>query len=232
MADFYDSTQSGLAMDDAIAKRPQVLNSAPTTSTEGVVGGFAVYGKKVYTCTAVNGSTYTWELIEGVQPVIPTIPTALADLTDDATHRVVTDTEKSTWNAKQSALNFESTPSSNNPVITKSEMGTSIQSYTSGTGTSVSGTITVGQALMYNPDTARTSVTVTLGVVKGTGYTSEWHLGFKAGASCAVTITPPSGYTIKWKDGIPTWADGKWYEIDFIRCGSYIFAIASETDMS
>jgi hypothetical protein len=31
----------------------------------------------------------------------PTIPTALADLSDDSTHRVVTDTEKSTWNSKQ-----------------------------------------------------------------------------------------------------------------------------------
>lgn len=30
----------------------------------------------------------------------PTIPSALADLTDDSTHRVVTDTEKSTWNNK------------------------------------------------------------------------------------------------------------------------------------
>lgn len=32
------------------------------------------------------------------------IPTDLSDLTDDATHRVVTDTEKTTWNGKQSAL--------------------------------------------------------------------------------------------------------------------------------
>jgi len=30
----------------------------------------------------------------------PTIPTALSDLSDDATHRLVTDTEKSTWNGK------------------------------------------------------------------------------------------------------------------------------------
>jgi len=30
----------------------------------------------------------------------PTIPTALSSLTDDATHRVVTDTEKTTWNNK------------------------------------------------------------------------------------------------------------------------------------
>jgi hypothetical protein len=31
------------------------------------------------------------------------IPSALADLTDDSTHRIVTDTEKSTWNAKGSS---------------------------------------------------------------------------------------------------------------------------------
>lgn len=30
----------------------------------------------------------------------PTIPTALADLSEDSTHRIVTDTEKSTWNGK------------------------------------------------------------------------------------------------------------------------------------
>lgn len=35
---------------------------------------------------------------------LPTIPDELADLTDDATHRLVSDTEKSTWNGKQDAL--------------------------------------------------------------------------------------------------------------------------------
>lgn len=34
----------------------------------------------------------------------PTIPDELSDLTDDATHRLVTDTEKSTWNGKQPAM--------------------------------------------------------------------------------------------------------------------------------
>lgn len=34
----------------------------------------------------------------------PTIPTSLSQLSDDATHRTVTDTEKSTWNGKQDAL--------------------------------------------------------------------------------------------------------------------------------
>lgn len=34
----------------------------------------------------------------------PTIPTALSDLTDDSTHRLVTDTNKTTWSGKQDAL--------------------------------------------------------------------------------------------------------------------------------
>ena len=34
----------------------------------------------------------------------PTIPDELADLSDDSTHRVVTDTEKTTWSGKQDAL--------------------------------------------------------------------------------------------------------------------------------
>ncbi len=36
----------------------------------------------------------------------PTIPDQLSDLTDDTTHRLVTDTEKGTWNGKQDALTF------------------------------------------------------------------------------------------------------------------------------
>lgn len=34
----------------------------------------------------------------------PTIPSALSDLTDDTTHRLVSDTEKTTWNGKQNQL--------------------------------------------------------------------------------------------------------------------------------
>lgn len=45
----------------------------------------------------------------------PTIPTALSQLSADSTHRLVSDTEKSTWNGKQNALGF--TPyNSTNPA--------------------------------------------------------------------------------------------------------------------
>lgn len=43
--------------------------------------------------------TYTAEEV-GALPQTTKIPTALSELTDDTTHRVVTDTDKETWNAK------------------------------------------------------------------------------------------------------------------------------------
>lgn len=48
----------------------------------------------------------------------PTIPTALSGLTDDSSHRLVSDTEKTTWNNKQDALSFDDNPTENsdNPV--------------------------------------------------------------------------------------------------------------------
>ena len=43
-----------------------------------------------------NKPSYSYSEISNT----PTIPTALSDLSDDSTHRVVTDTEKTTWNNK------------------------------------------------------------------------------------------------------------------------------------
>ena len=48
----------------------------------------------------------------------PTIPTALSELIEDSTHRIVSDSEKTTWNNKQNALSFDDNPTENsdNPV--------------------------------------------------------------------------------------------------------------------
>ena len=48
----------------------------------------------------VNGSS----VVDANKVANVTVPTALSDLQDDSTHRVVTDTEKSTWSGKQDAL--------------------------------------------------------------------------------------------------------------------------------
>lgn len=81
----------------------------------------ASYSDGVLTLTLQNGNTVEVDIsdivsglvndvkVNGVSVVnadgeaIITIPTALADLTDDSTHRLVTDAEKTGWNAKLSA---------------------------------------------------------------------------------------------------------------------------------
>lgn len=64
-----------------------------------------------------------------------TVPTALADLTDDATHRVVTDTEKSTWNSKASSSDLSAlstTVTNNNTAQNNKHKVTSKQVATTG----------------------------------------------------------------------------------------------------
>ena len=58
------------------------------------------------------------EVYTTITQVSNTIPTQLSQLTDDSTHRLVTDTEKIAWNGKQSALTFDSAPTEDslNPV--------------------------------------------------------------------------------------------------------------------
>lgn len=62
------------------------VGAVPTTRT---VNGKALSSNITLSAADVNAL-----------PSTTTIPTALANLTDDSTHRVVTDTEKTSWNAK------------------------------------------------------------------------------------------------------------------------------------
>lgn len=59
-------------------------------------------------------------ITDGLQPLITTLNKLSADLVDDttATHKFVTAAEKQTWNGKQDALTFDTTPTENstNPV--------------------------------------------------------------------------------------------------------------------
>lgn len=53
-----------------------------------------------------------WNAVSGDAQILnkPTIPDQLSDLLDDSTHRLVTDSEKAAWNAKQAALGFTPVP--------------------------------------------------------------------------------------------------------------------------
>lgn len=63
--------------------------------------GFDVGDENIIEGIKVNGNAV---LPDANKVVSLTIPTALSGLTADATHRVVTDTEKTTWSGKQDAL--------------------------------------------------------------------------------------------------------------------------------
>jgi len=96
-------------------------------------GNLVVYNNELYRCTSTTTGEFDpsdWESIS-INEILGEIeialagkadsgdvPTALADLSDDSTHRLVTDAEKNAWNGKQNALTFDDVPmdGSNNPV--------------------------------------------------------------------------------------------------------------------
>lgn len=96
-------------------------------------GNLVVYNNELYRCTSATTGEFDpsdWESIS-INEILSEIeialagkadsgdvPTSLSQLSDDSAHRLVTDTEKATWNGKQNALTFDDVPiaSSNNPV--------------------------------------------------------------------------------------------------------------------
>lgn len=60
----------------------------------------------------VNGSTLTIDTTDNSVNI--TVPVNLSDLQDDATHRLVTDTQINTWNAKQDAITGAASTITNN----------------------------------------------------------------------------------------------------------------------
>lgn len=78
------------------------LSNTPTLATVATSGSYADLSNKPSIPAAQVSSD--WNATTGVAKILnkPTIPDDLSDLSDDSTHRLVTDTEKSTWNAKVS----------------------------------------------------------------------------------------------------------------------------------
>ena len=73
-----------------------------------------------YIYISTQSDSYDLELPKqsGTLAVTSDIPTTLAELTGDSTHRTVTDVQIAAWDAKQNALTFDNTPTSGstNPV--------------------------------------------------------------------------------------------------------------------
>lgn len=132
----------------------------------------------------------------------PTIPTALSQLSEDATHRLVTDTEKSTWNGKQEALvSGTNIKTINNESI----LGNGNITITADAGIRAV-TVTSAAQMTISPDV----VTVIDGSVGTAAITLQvpndnlahvWDILMTTGATPAVTFAMSNGETILKPDG-------------------------------
>ena len=77
------------------------------------------------------------------------IPTALSQLTDDSTHRLVTDTEKNTWNAKLDSSDLTNYVQ-NTDYATSSKGGVIKTAWNRGTGMAESGSTLISSLFTYN----------------------------------------------------------------------------------
>lgn len=128
----YKGSKANIAALPTIATTPEgymyTLISGGTTTSDFVEGA----GHNIPdggNVAAVNVGTeespvMKWDtlggIIDGLQPLITALNKLSADLVDDsnATNKFVTAAEKQTWNGKQDALTFDTTPTENstNPV--------------------------------------------------------------------------------------------------------------------
>jgi len=129
LLDTYTQTESNLA--DAVSKKHSHSNKS-VLDKFGESGGKPTYDGSTISgaVDSVNGQTGTVVLSASDVNALPdstTIPDSLSDLSDDSTHRLVTDTEKSAWNGKS--------------VVTVSQVQTSGQKIAvisiNGTGTDI-----------------------------------------------------------------------------------------------
>ena len=122
----------------------------------------------------------------------------LSDATEDATHRVVTDTEKATWNAKQDALTFDTTPTegSTNPVTSggiKAVLDEKQETVTGGASTIVSSDLTESRALVSDASgkVAVSDVTATeFGYLDGVNSNIQEQLDNISGGTGFVSTSP------------------------------------------
>lgn len=122
-SDLASGVQTSLGKADSAIQGVKVNGTELTPDTDKKVSLSAVTGLQF------DGSTHvgvvqlpeyvkTSDYNTTIDDIYQSIPSDLADLADDETHRVVTDAEKSTWNGKQNALTFDNVPTKNsaNPV--------------------------------------------------------------------------------------------------------------------
>ena len=95
--------------DDATTSASGLMSSTDKTKLDGIATGAEVNVQANWNETDTTSDAYIQNK--------PTIPDELSDLTDDSTHRLVTDTEKSTWNGKQDVIQYSTMPTASADLV-------------------------------------------------------------------------------------------------------------------
>lgn len=164
-----DQTDLKNALDDKIGK----------SLTAGLVKNDGTIDTTTYSTFSGNYSDLTGT---------PTIPDELSDLSDDATHRLVTDDEKTAWNNKSdfsgNYSDLSGRPSINNGKLTIKRNGTQVGQFYANTATNYTADISVP--------------TDTGDLTNGAGFlTSESDPVFTASAASGITATDISNWNGK-----------------------------------
>lgn len=233
----YSKPSTGIPKTDLASDVQTSLGKAETalqdyTETDPTVPSWAKQPSK---------PTYTANEV-GALPNSTTIPTALSQLSEDSTHRTVTDVEKTAWDNKS---NFSGSYNdlSDKPIIPT--IPTNVSAFQNDAGyltqhqdiggkedkmqvrSIESGTTTLTPAVgeYYNIAGSVTNLAITLPSVTDTNHLSSIIFMLTTGASPSVTFTAPSGVSVIAQDGFSIEASTT-YEINAIFNGS-VWVLAS-----
>ena len=118
----------GIEIPEIVANPGDTTENLTSLGIDGV--NYNIQGSGGSAVTSVNGKTGDVMLNAedvGALPDDTPIPSELADLSEDSTHRTVTDTEKTDWNAK---ADISDLPTVNNSTITIQKNNQNLDSFT------------------------------------------------------------------------------------------------------
>ena len=138
------ASSTGNGIKDYVASAISGKSNVGHTHTKSEITDFPTLGTAAYLDVAATGDASTSQVVKGDDSRLtdsrtptshthvkaditdfPTIPSALSDLTDDSTHRVVTDTEKTAWSGK-STVSWNQQVTTGQQIATVTIDGTSV----------------------------------------------------------------------------------------------------------
>lgn len=233
-------TNSALGTVKGVADNAGHTNDGKLTAETDGTGSVLGWDRLVARVQTIESKEASWD----AKAEVSDIPTSLSQLSEDSTHRLVSDTEKTTWSGKQGALSETQMAAVNSGITSAkltalerelgdlSELETTEQSNLveainevkgeaddKADKVAVASSIPAGGLLpntLYNVGTLTGTVTINLATPTDNTIANIYHICFETGAT-APTITWGSAIT-SWMGGsAPTINANKHYEVDVLN---------------